>query len=532
MPRSAIRATRRDPVYSTSAMRQTVIDDLAQRYSTSLPDFIRGAWHLVEPQDGEERTELVWNWHLDEICDVLQAVSRGEKKRVVFNVPPGTSKSMTVSVFWPAWEWATRPGLRYLTFSYSSDNTIRDNLRVRDICTSNWYKKLFWENRARKEPIKFAEDQNVKVRFNTSAKGWRIASSVEGKGTGEHPHRIILDDLLKAQDSRSDIKINAANSFLQGTMSTRVSLKPAIVLIMQRLAENDPTRFLLDKGGWEHILFPMHYHIPYLEVQSDGQQKWINGYDCNCHRDKADPRDHRTVEGELLWPKKFDEEQVKQMEIELGPIEAEGQLEGRPNPPGGTLLKREDFQIVPCIPSADLRKFGRQSCRGWDTADTDMESKTAKRSDWTVGVKISKVGTRFYVEHVVRGKWESERVDEMILQLAQEDGRSCKVREGEMSGKATVKARGTSLAGYDYLPSPEKESKEARGTPFRREVQRGNVFLIAADWNSAYLDVVCGFPVAKHDDDWDASANAYNGLVEDAPVPRGRRAGWAYPSGQ
>jgi predicted phage terminase large subunit-like protein len=516
------------PVYSTSGMRQTVIDDLAHRYSNSLPDFIRGAWHLVEPS-----TPLSWNWHLDEICDVLQAISRGEKKRVVINLPPGCAKSLTISVFFPSWEWARRPELRYLTFSYSDANTIRDNLRVRDICASKWYRELFWEHRSRgKSPVRFSDDQNVKVRFNTTEKGWRIASSVDGKGTGEHPDRIILDDLLKAQDAKSDTRVEAANNWLQGTMSTRVARKPAIILIMQRLAENDPTRFLLDKGGWEHILFPMHYHIPYLEIQSDGQQKWVNGFDCNCHRDKPDPRDHRTMEGELLWPDKFTEEQVREMEIDLGPIEAEGQLEGRPNPPGGTLLKREDFQIVPCIPPADLRKFGRKSCRGWDTADTDMESKAAKRSDWTVGVKMSQVGTRFYIEHVKRAKLESDKVDELILQLAEEDGRSCKIREGEGSGKATIKARGTSLAGYDYAPAPEKESKEMRGTPFRREVQRGNVYLIAADWNSAYLDVVCGFPVAKNDDDWDASANAYNGLVEDAPVPRGRRAGWAYPANQ
>lgn len=512
------------PVYSTSAMRQTVIDDLARRYSTSLPDFIRGAWHLVEPS-----TPLSWNWHLDEICDVLQLITAGKLRRVVINEPPGFSKSLAVSVFWPVWEWATRPDLRYLTFSYSDANTIRDNLRARDICTSKWYRELFWEHRFLKVPIKFADDQNVKIRFNTSVKGWRIASSVGGKGTGEHPDRIILDDLLKAQDAKSDVYVTNTNNWIQNTVLTRVSRNPAIVMIMQRLAENDPTRFLLDKGGWEHVLFPMHYHIPYLEVQSDGQQKWINGYDCNCHRDKADPRDHRTVEGELLWPDKFDAEQVKEMEIDLGPIESEGQLEGRPNPPGGTLLKREDFQIVPCIPPADIRKYGRQSCRGWDTADTDIQSKTAKRSDWTVGVKISKVGPKFYVEHVKRDKLKSDKVDELIIQLAIEDGRSCKIREGEGSGKATTLARGTSLAGYDYATSPEKESKEARGTPFRREVQRGNVYLIAADWNSAYLDVVCGFPVAAHDDDWDASANAYNGLVEDAPVPRGRRAGWAYP---
>ena len=120
-----------DPSYATISGIDALKASLAK---DSLVDFIEQAWPLVEPE-----ADLYWNWHLDEVCDVLEAVTRGDLKRVIFNVPPGTGKSLIVSVFWPAWEWAISGGAeRYLTASYSDVNTIRDNRRLRSIVMSKW----------------------------------------------------------------------------------------------------------------------------------------------------------------------------------------------------------------------------------------------------------------------------------------------------------------------------------------------------------------------------------------------------------
>lgn len=483
----------------------SILTERRAQYLYSLKSFIHGAWHLVEPVE-----PLCWNWHLDELCEILESVSAGDIKRLIVNIPPGCMKSLCVNVFWPAWEWAKRPDLRYITFSYSDVNTIRDNIRVRNIVSSEWYQSLFWQHPDQSPKVDFASDQNAKVKFETTSKGFRIASSVGGAGLGEHPDRIIIDDPTKAEEAKSEIIRDGVNSWMQSTVSTRINRDPAIVVIMQRLHEEDLTGFLLQKGGWTHVLFPMRYHIPV--EQEDGT--WRNGWDCPCHRTNADILDQRIEEGELLWPEKFPEQKVyEDLELIMGPIEASGQLDQRPSPEGGTLIQRDWFEIVDSVPAGAIK------CRGWDTADTDIKTKKAKKADWTTGTLVARHKGTFYIEHNIRVKTNPAGVDNLILSTAVSDGKRVKIREGSGSGKATTDARLQSLAGWDYDTQPETEPKPERAKPFRQQAQGGNVKIVRGDWNNAYLDVVCSFPVGKHDDDVDSTVNAFNALC-DKPKPR------------
>lgn len=475
--------------------------ELREELTASLPRFVQAAWPLVEPT-----TPLKWNWHHDEICSILENVSDGYIKRLILNQPPGTSKSFLVSVLWPAWEWARDPALRYLTISYSDKPTIRDNRRMRDIVTSPWYKRLFWTE---PDDIDLASDQFAKVRFDTTAKGWRIASSVGGVATSEHPDRLIMDDLLKAADAQSEAEIDNVNDWLKNTIPSRIARDPAMILVMQRLAQNDATDYLLQQGGWTHVVFPMRFQIPYR----DDTGQWKNNLPCPCHSTAPDPLDHRTEEGELLWPDQYNDEQVTQEEIALGPIEAAGQLGQNPCPEAGILFSRDMFEIVDVLP-AEARNC--QSARGWDTADTEIDNKKKKKKkgDWTVGVKITgPIAGKFYVEHVIRLKGKPSAVDTAILTTAVMDGKRVKVREGSGSGKATIERRTEELAGWDFEPSPETESKIERAKPFRSQAQAGNIKLLRGDWNQAYLDVLTAFPVGTYDDDVDATSNAFNALT-------------------
>lgn len=435
----------------------------------SLPDFVRFAWRLVEPG-----TKLEWNWHLDELCDVLEAVTRGEKDRVVINVPPGTMKSLLVSVLWPAWEWATDPGLRYLTASYSSDLTIRDNRRLRSIVASEWYQDHY--------TLRLAGDQKAKIRFDTAQRGWRVASSVSGGFTGEHPDRIIIDDPIKATEARSEAALKGAVEFYRGTVSTRLARDPAVILIMQRLHEEDLSGFLLRMEGWEHVMFPMRFDP-----------------------DRADPRDHRTEAGALLWPDGlWPEQKVRGEELELGPYGAAGQLQQRPAPEGGGLFQRDWFDTVDAAPTDALR------CRGWDTAATEGAG------DWTAGVKIAYSEGEFFIEHVWRDQLGPSRVDKAIKTLATIDGKSCRIREEQepgSSGKTVIAARTRALVGYDYKGVPTTGDKVTRARPFRAQCEAGNVKLVKGEWNTRYLDELCVFPMGSHDDQVDASSAAFNELA-------------------
>lgn len=465
-------------------LERAVERDRANKARDSFKEFIFQAWPLVEPQ-----FPLVWNWHLDEFCSFLEDVYYGRIKRGIVNVPPGSAKSIIFSVLFNAWVWTKDAGKQFLTASYTIDLTLRDNRRLREIVQSKWYKDNFG--------VELSSDQNAKERFETTARGFRIATSVGGFGTGEHPNFLILiDDPLKASDARSEAKMKEANTWIDHTISTRVMHNPAIILVMQRLHEDDPSGHLLAKGGWTHFCLPMRY-----------EARKANSSD---PRDIPSKRDHRTTEGELLWPEMWPEEKVEQEELLLG-LAASGQLQQRPVPEGGLLYNREWFDFV------DRVTEEVDEVRGWDIAATDKEEKKAKSNNWSVGTKIAR-GRRTGLFYVVDNIREQKTfMDEVIKSTARMDGAECKIREGSGSGKATIKARALLLAGYDYAASPETSAtgdKIQRNNPFRAQCQARNVKILRGPWNEVYLSVLCSFPLGKCDDDIDSSSNAFNALVE------------------
>lgn len=454
--------------------------ELARRAAATLTlhQFVQKFWYSVEPDRPFQD-----NWHIVALCHVLEGVTSGRTQRVIINVPPGTMKSLLVNVFWPAWEWSKQPELRHFSASYGSHLSIRDNLRVRDLVKSAEYTALF-------PKVQLKEDRNNKMRFDTTTGGWRIASSVHGVGTGEHPDRIIIDDPLTAQQARSDLEREAVTQWFDRTLSTRGVIRGArVVVVMQRLHEEDLTGHLLAKGGFEHVCFPMEY-----ELVRDSDPSW-----------RPDPRDPRTHPGELLWPKVFPAVVVRALARDLGPYGAAGQLQQRPAPEGGGLFQRDWFKIIDAAPVVARR------VRGWDTAGTDGGG------DWTVGVRMAYAPDgRVYIEDVVRGQWGAMGVDQVMLLAAESDGRNVAQREekeGGSAGKAVIAARAKLLNRFDYKGVQATGDKVTRSKPFRSQVEAGNVFLVRGAWNKDYLDELCDFPVGKHDDQVDGSSCSYNQLV-------------------
>lgn len=454
--------------------------ELARREAKKLTlhGFVQRFWHLVEPD-----RPFIDNWHIQALCLVLEGVTRGDHPRVIINVPPGTMKSLLVNVFWPSWEWSKNAAWRHFSASYGAHLSIRDNLRVRDLIKSAEFMELFPE-------VQIKEDRNNKMRFDTTKGGWRIASSVYGVGTGEHPDRIVIDDPLTAQQARSDLERQAANDWFDRTLSTRGVIRGArVVVVMQRLHEEDLSGHLLAKGGFLHVCFPMEY-----ELTNAKDENW-----------RPDPRDPRTHPGELLWPKLFPGPVVRALARDLGPYGAAGQLQQRPAPEGGGLFKRDWFKTVDVAPVVARR------VRGWDTAAT------ADGGDWTVGVRIAyALDGRVYIEDVVRGQWSPSGVDNVMLMTAESDGAKVAQREekeGGSAGKAVIQARSKLLNKFDYAGVQATGDKVTRSKPYRSQVEAGNVYLVKGAWNKDYLDELCDFPVGKHDDQVDGSSCGYNQLV-------------------
>lgn len=450
----------------------------------TLLEFVEQAWMVLFPAE-----PFVSNWHIDAICGHLQAVTSGHIKKLLINVPPGCMKSLLVSVFWPAWEWTRQPSVKYLCASYDQQLSTRDNLNVRNLIESQWY-QTHWPQ------VQLAHDQNQKTRFNTTAGGWRIGTSVGGRATGEHPTRKIIDDPHHVKNAGSKVDRESVINWFRTTLSTRGhALGAATVVIMQRLHEEDLSGWILSHQAdqWVHLMLPMRYeparhcettaYVVALPTTTAGEPT----IEFSQPMHWSDPR---TEKGELLWPEFLDAKKVATTAIDLGAYGDAGQNQQRPSPEGGGMFLREWFtRIVPAIPT-DAKIAAR--CRGWDCAAT------AGGGDWTVGLLMSiTTDGRVYVEHVTRGQWgpaEFEGPFGIFQATTRMDPPWTRVREeeeGGSSGKKVIAAHAQMLNGYDFLGVRSTGDKATRAKPFRTQCAVGNVSLIAGAWNVAYVDELC-----------------------------------------
>ncbi len=322
--------------------------------------FIKCAWSVVEPV-----TPLQWNWHIDTICGYLDAYHNNKlpNKRLIINVPPGTLKSLIVSVFYPAWIWCTRPDIRILAFANADRLATRDSLKMKQVVTSEWYQK--------KWPLGLQQDQNEKTLFVNAKNGQRQSQGITSQITGFRGDLVILDDLLDARDSFSDVARENVNNIWDQSLPTRIN-DPAtsgFILIMQRLAHLDLTGHLLKKTKtkWTHLVIPMRY---------EGDDTYNAGRDIG----RPELNDPRTKKGELLFPQRFTEEVVQGLEEELGEHGTQGQLQQRPSALGGGIIKNHWWRIWP-----DDQPF--PTCthvfHSWDTAFSEADSKRAAYSACT-----------------------------------------------------------------------------------------------------------------------------------------------------
>jgi hypothetical protein len=293
---------------------------LAER---SLAQYTKQAWEIVEPA-----TDYIHGWHIDAICDHLEAATRGEIQYLIINIPPRCMKSLLACVMWPTWVWATKPATRWLFSSYAETLAIRDALKCRRILESPWY-RWNWGHMFR-----LTGDQNQKSRFENDKTGFRLATGVGGGNTGEGGDFIVVDDPLKAKDAHSDAMRNEVNDWWSGTMSTRGNNPKQVVkvVIMQRLHDDDLTGNLLAKARnegvhYEHLCLPMEYE--------PGRCHLTTGW-----------KEPRAEPGELLWMQRYDAEDVDKLKLELGPQDSASQLQQRPTPEGGGIFKSDWWDIV------------------------------------------------------------------------------------------------------------------------------------------------------------------------------------------
>lgn len=452
----------------------------------SLVGFVREGWHVLEPN-----STYVHGWHVDAICAHLEAITSGDINRLLINIPPGTMKSLLSGVFWPAWEWGPcgRPATRIIGSSYSEDYAKRDNRRMRDLVTSDWYQAL-WGGQV--QLVRAGE-----MAFSNTATGFRQGIPFS-RLTGGRGDRVIIDDPHSVDGAESEAERGATIRTFRESVPTRLNdpARSAIVVIMQRLHEQDVSGTILALSlGYEHLMLPMEFEP-----------------DRACHT-SIGFSDPRTYEGELLFPERFPRDVVERDKVPMGSYAVAGQFQQRPAPRSGGMFQRGDFEIVDAVPAAARRRV-----RAWDFAAS--KPKPGKQPDWTVGLRMAWHEGTFYVEDVRRDRWSPSEVEKNLKNTASQDGEKVTVRMPQdpgAAGKADAETKVKLLAGYDVVVKPISGDKATRARPASAQSEAGNVKLVRGAWNETFLDEACAFPNAMFDDQVDAFADALNQLALSGP---------------
>lgn len=452
------------------------------------------------------------NWHIPYLCEELEQVARlvGENTPkeydLIINIPPGTTKTITVSIMFPVWCWTKWPHFKFICSSYSSALSLESADKCRNIIRSNKFKTFY-------PYIGIKEDKDTKSNFQIThhkidpetgkSKGFtyggnRFSTSVGGTMTGFHGHILIVDDPLNPQQAASEVELEKANTWIDQTLSTRKTNKAVTptIMVMQRLHQNDPSGYLLgkEKKVIKHICLPG-------EIRKYG--------------DFLKPKDLRKkYQDDLLDPVRLDWSVLEELETDLGQFGYAGQIGQNPVPPGGGMFRVDQ---IPIIRSYDKSSVV-QEVRYWDKAAT------ADAGAYTVGVRLARMtdGT-FLVVDVIRGQWSTDTRERMIRRIAELDGKKVHIgveQEPGSGGKDSIRATIKNLAGFHVESDRPVGDKIVRADPLSVQVNNTNVSLLAGEWNRAFIDELRFFPFGTFKDQVDATSGAFSMLTKKRLVRR------------
>lgn len=406
----------------------------------------------------------------------------GRDNRLVVNVPPGSMKTLLMSIFWPAWEWGPcgMAHHQFIATTFREDLTVAHSRLFLQLVNSDWYQSRW--------PIKLTQTSSQRVANSLGGFRWAIPFR---SLTGGRADRIIVDDphSVTGAESESERTTAVLNFRASATQRLNDPAKSAIVVIMQRLNRLDLSGMIIDelKLPYTHIMLPMKFEIERACVTPWGE-------------------DRRKVDGELLFPERFTQEVVDRDELAMGSVDFAGQHQQRPTPRGGALFKRAWFKVVDAVPE------GCKWVRGWDLAASE-----GKSAAWTCGVLVGRhAQTRhFYVKHVLRVRVGNP--ESTIVNMAGQDGKAVIVdipQDPGASGKIQARSLVGALAGYSAYCTTEDKTKELRAMPVAAQAEAGNISIVRGNWNETLFSELETFP-AGYKDQVDGLSRAFARLIQD-----------------
>lgn len=513
-----------------SALRAVTLEQVeGELLSRSLREYVPAAWPHVQPDP------FVPGWHIDAICEHLQAVSEGKIKRLIISVPPRHGKSTVASVLWPTWQWCRRPSTRFVYGSYALDLATRDAVYSRRLLDSRWYTERWGcacpeaQHVAGCYGFRLTSDQNVKTLYENDRSGRRLTASVRAGTTGEGGDILTLDDALDILEADSPEARAHAWDYTERVWMRRVNdpAKSALVAIAQRTHQEDVTGHLLAQTGWDHLCLPTEYEIPpQVQMTSIGFE------------------DPRTEEGELLWPARYGPASVEQ--DKLNPWAFAAQNQQRPSPASGGLLKREwwrmwkprgsdlepvrDPETGHVYATVELPRTFDQQIQSWDTSFKGIAQAVRKgrQPDPVSGGAWGRKGPDCYLLDRVNRRMDVVEASLEVLDMsARFPGAVEKLIENKANGPAIMALLRHKVAGLVAVDpwggkeqrvrnaAPTEIAKDARALSMIALVKGGNVILPhpqIAPWVWEYIAELAAFPQGAHDDDVDMTSQALTHL--------------------
>ena len=423
-------------------------------------------------------TPFLPNWHNELIAAKLEACLRGETIRLIINVPPRSLKSHAATVAFPAYVLGHYPSAQIVCASYGQDLSNKHSMDCRTLMASGWYRGLF--------PTRLSPQKQSVQEFQTTQNGGRLATSVGGVLTGRGADIIIIDDPLKPDEALSETQRNGVNEWFDHTLYSRLNDKQngRIIIIMQRLHEDDLVGHVLEQEDWDHVRLPA--------IAEENETHIIES-----------PYRTRTVWrniGEALHPEREPLPVLQHLRRTIGEYNFAGQYQQQPAPLGGGMVKAEWFKTY--VSGEQPAKFD-MIFQSWDTAN-----KSTELSDFSVCTTWGRKNKKFYLLDVLRRRMDYPDLKRTVRSQADRFRPTNILIEDKASGTQLIQEliREGVYGVNRYEPTMEKIMRLHSVT---NTIENGFVYLpTEADWRPSYIHELTVFPNGKHDDQADSTSQA------------------------
>lgn len=434
-------------------------------------------------------TKFMPNWHIEVMAAKLEACRQGKIRRLIINVPPRHLKSLCGSIALPAWYLGHNPSAQILCVSYAQDLSDKLSRDCRSVMASNWYKATFGTRLS-------TQRQSVQE-FKTKDEGCRLATSIDGVLTGFGADLIIIDDPLKPDEASSDTQRKAVNEWYGKTLYSRLNNKEedCIILIMQRLHENDLVGHVLEQEDWEVVRFP-------AIAEQDESHLIETPYG---------PRRFTRAAGDVLHPTRESRLTLYNIRRTQGEYDFAGQYQQAPAPAGGGLVKKEWFKTYG---PDDRPEHFDQIVQSWDTAN-----KVSELSDYSVCTTWGVKGSRIYLLHVMRRRMEYPDLKRTVYVQARTYDATLVLIEDQASGTQLIQEliREGLRSAKGCKPEHDKVMRLRAQTA---TIENGFVFVPReAPWLAEYIHELTTFPNAKYCDQADSTSQALAWINQAPPEP-------------